>query len=97
MYNFYPQRPLLLYIKVHLSCKAQVCVAAALNDIGTTESRMKALPYIENAFRIKQDYAGAWFIKGTIMRELNRKDEAARSFQMTIKHSSVENFFFVFQ
>ena len=74
------------------SCKAQVCVAAALNDIGTTDSRMKALPYIENAFRIKQDYAGAWFIKGTIMRELNRKDEAARSFQMTIKHSSEKEY-----
>lgn len=73
---------------VPTSCKAQVCVAAALNDIGTETSRTEALVYIEKAFDIKQDYAGAHFMKGNILRELNQLDQAAVSFQKTIQYSS---------
>ena len=73
---------------VPTSCKAHVCVAAALNDVGTTASRHDALVYIEKAFQIKSDYAGAHFMKGTVLRELNQFDQAARSFQQTVKHSS---------
>lgn len=74
------------------SCKAQVCVAAALNDLGTEKDRRRALPYLEQAFRIKPDYAGAHFMKGTILRELGQYDQAALSFQATIKYSSEKEY-----
>jgi tetratricopeptide (TPR) repeat protein len=66
----------------------QVCVAAALNDLNTDLHRKEALIYIENAFNIKNDYAGAYFMKGSVLRGLKQFNLAAKSFQNTIKYSS---------
>jgi tetratricopeptide (TPR) repeat protein len=69
------------------SCKAQVCVAAALNDLGTQEARIEALSYINASFEIKKTYAGAHYLNGVVLRELGKLEASARAFQHTIEHS----------
>jgi Tfp pilus assembly protein PilF len=77
---------------VPTSCKAHVCVAAAYNDLGTREARIRALPHLKKAFQLKPNYAGAHFMSGTIYRELGDVDQAAISFRRVIQHSSEEEY-----
>ena len=69
------------------SCKAHVCVAAALNDLNTYEARVEALSYINSSLQIKPDYAGAHYMHGVILRELGKLQDSARAFKLTVHHS----------
>ncbi len=71
------------------SCKAQICVAAALNDLGTREARIEALSYINASLEIKKTYAGAHYLNGVVLRELGKFEASALAFQQTIENSHI--------
>ena len=71
------------------SCKAWVCLASAYKDIGDYEDARRSA---SKALEIKQNFAGAFYLLGTMEEELGNVDAAIRNYELTIKHSLYTEF-----